>query len=113
LLSLLPQAPLYIVWLIGIVVAIRNLHRFQRPAILALIALLVSLLASLVGGVMSTPLLIFFHTRMGLSFERIGIINFAVQVAQSIILALGWAIILFATFTGRSGQTGSRPPSAD
>lgn len=99
----LPQIPLFLVWLVGIALAVVFWRRHPRVSLLAIIALALFLLGALVGAPVSLWLPMMMQER-GLSPSRIGLMLTGVAVAQSLLSAVLWGIVIAAIFGWRNGR---------
>ncbi len=84
--------PMFVVYAVGITLAIVNLSRHPRPAIMVLVACAVMLVTTV-----ASKALFYFG---GLELYR-GDAYLVVTVVTTLIHASGWAVVLVAAFTGR------------
>jgi hypothetical protein len=103
--SLLPayllQVPQFLVWLIGILLALRNLRRYPRPAVLTLIGAGLALVVALVSIPLTAYLPIWLHARASVDFATVNSLAMLLRVVFLILNALAWLLILLAVFTAR------------
>lgn len=101
--ALLMSGPLYLVWLVGAIVALTKLKSHPQVAGLALGGLGVFFLSSLAGLVVRV-----FYIRSliesGTSAADIGSSMLVVGILQTLVSMIGWGLLLAAIFVGRSNQ---------
>jgi FtsH-binding integral membrane protein len=97
---LLPNLPLYLVWIVGLVLAVMYRRRDQRVAILTAVALTLFLAVSLCTNVVSSavPSL---TLSQGWSTQSISMIFAVTGILGALIAAGAWIMILVAIFSGR------------
>lgn len=95
---LLPSLPLYLVWIVGIVLAVIYRRRDQRVAILAAVALLLFLALDIGDRVMTiaVPTLM-----QGRGFETVSLLLTATNIVSTLVSAGAWIMVLVAIFAGR------------
>lgn len=98
--GLLTQLPLYIVWIVGIVIALVRWSRHPKVSLLLLIGLLVLLVQSLASGLLLPWLQIAMMDR-GMGGSRIGMLIGVISVVTALIRTAAWGLILVAVFSGR------------
>jgi hypothetical protein len=94
----LPQVPLVVVWLMGIVVALSNLKRHPRPAALMLIAL-VLLLGQAVFGTLAWFWLL--NQQATGSAAQFSMYTGVLRLTSAFLSTVAWALVLVAVFSGR------------
>jgi hypothetical protein len=98
--AVVAQAPIWIVWLVGIVFAIARWRRHTMVSLLTIVALLVLAGSSVLGPLAGRWL--FFGLRNlgwgGSQFLLTGLWSFGLALVK----ALGWALLLAAIFGWRS-----------
>lgn len=94
------QAPLYLIWLIGIVLATLRMQRHPRVSTLVIIALILFILQSLIGTALSIWLPLTLRDG-GLSASDIGSVFAFIGVFQTLVSAAGWICLLIALFGWR------------
>lgn len=106
------ELPVYLVWLIGIILAVIYWQRQPRVALLTLIALVLFFADSLVGGFLSVRLpLMLREQRVGI---RLVTLFAAVRgIVQVLVSVVAWGLVLAAIFGGRGKQEASGPTLAD
>ena len=95
--QLLVQLPLWVAWLVGIVLALVFWRKHPRPSMLALIAVVLLLLQSLVGIVE----LVWIVSQMRLTTEQRGVLVSLLAGARTIISTVAWGLLLGAQFGWR------------
>lgn len=102
--SYVVQLPLYVIWLVGLVLALS--HRRKRPqtARLVMVAIVLLLVTSLVGTYLDVWLPLALHERFGLSFSRMSGILALKGGLQSLIQAMAWGLLFFAIFRHPNGE---------
>lgn len=98
--SCLPQLPLILVWLVGIVLAVTRWQRHPKVSMLALIALILTLLETIVSNFLSIWLPIML-TEQGTSATQIGTIFGVWRFIASLVGAVIWGLVLAAIFRWR------------
>jgi hypothetical protein len=101
----LVQIPLYLVWLVGIILSIVFWKKHPTVSLLTLIALAGLLILSIVGVYTSTWLPMTLHAQ-GLSTARIGIELGIISIASSILSTAFWILLVVALFGWRKGREG-------
>jgi hypothetical protein len=94
------QAPLLLVWIAGIVLAVLHWQRYPKIALATSIACTLFILDALVGTFISLWLPSFL-VEQGQSATQIGTAFAFVGSIRSLLHALLWAAVLFAIFSGR------------
>jgi len=97
---LLFQAPVLIVWTVGLVLAIVFWKRHPKVSLLALIAILGLMITSILGSLLRIWLGAWMD-QFGAPFGRANITLVVYQVASSLISAVFWALLVFAIFGWR------------
>ena len=109
------NAPVYLVWIVGITLAFRCLRQNRLPAVLSMIAFGGMLLTSLVCGVLQMALIHsansnrLHHDYLFWAFTIIGVI-------RAVIATIAWILILVAIFARRPPdvpKTEQSDPSGD
>lgn len=98
---LLPNIPLYIIWIAGIVLAINLRRRDGRIAVFAASGLMLFIAQSLCGAIANTSLQ-FWMRDASFSAANIGLMFSALSVVNACVAGGAWVLILLAIFTGRS-----------
>ena len=96
----LTQLPVYLVWVVGIVLAIINWRRHPGAAQLTLAALFLFFITSIEGTAISSWLPLTLHAR-AMAARQMGIVSGIVSVIRAIFNALAFAILLVAIFGWR------------
>ena len=99
------QLPLYLVWLVGIILSIVFWKKHPTVSLLTLIALVGLLIISIVGTYTSTWLPISLHAK-GMSTGRIGIELGIISIVSSILSTAFWILLVIALFGWRKGREG-------
>lgn len=94
----LTQLPLYLAWLVGILLALLTWRKHPRISALALIGFAILFLASLAGAYVDSLLPLALHQR-GLTADSIGRALFQVNLVRSAFSAGGWALIIASIFS--------------
>jgi len=103
---LLTRSPVWIVWLIGVIIAIRHWHRCPRSSALTLISITMLFFMSLVTTVVYRLLPRFVDP------AQFGVAYMVVGLVASFVHAIAWACLLVAIFSGR-GQRASNATAFD
>ena len=98
--SLLPNTPLYLVWIIGLILSIIYRRRHSKVSLLTFISLSMFVVASLVDGFLGIWLPVNFYNN---SFDtrEIGKISMSINVIMSIVSSVAWSLIIIAIFSLR------------
>jgi hypothetical protein len=99
--GLLVSSPVYVVLIVGIVIAAARWSRHPRVSLLAVSGMAILLLFDVVWMLLN-PWLQIVLIRQGVMTARLGFIFGLVSFAASLVRALGWGLVLAALFTGRS-----------
>lgn len=96
--TLLPALPLYLIWIVGIVLAVIYRGRDRRVTILTAVALLLFLALDIGGRVMTiaTPTLM-----QGQGVETVSMLLAATNILSTLVSAGAWIMVLVAIFAGR------------
>lgn len=101
--SLISGAPVYLVQIVGIVVAAQKLSSSPRRARLALSGLLVSMINSFVSTVsMSAIPMIAFSRNFGAT--NVGIAVTVLSIFFGIVAAVGWGLVIMAIFASEKAD---------
>ncbi|MBC8161442.1 MAG: hypothetical protein H7Z42_09515 [Roseiflexaceae bacterium] len=92
-----PQVPLYVVWVVGIVLAFGRRGERPRAARLAIVAFATFLASSLFFGCLQSYL-VFSLPRGGLEPQQYGLIFGVVGLAATLLHTAGWVVLLLALF---------------
>ena len=98
--SLLPNTPLYLVWIIGLVLSILHRRRHSKVSLLTFISLSMFVVISLVGVFLGIWLPVNFYND-GLDAREIGIISMSINVITSLISSVAWGLLIAAIFGWR------------
>lgn len=101
----LVQAPIVLVWLVGIGLAVAHWQRHPRVSLLVVSAIVLSLLTVLIG----TPLNLWLPlaTRnFGWSTGQLGVVLLLTNVVRSLIAAVAWGLMIAAVFAWRGERQG-------
>ena len=107
--TILIKLPIYLIWIVGIIIAIVNLKRKPPAAALALIALVIMFFASGVNDILNVtiPTAIARGQISALSVSPVLIFKGVLFVFIDLIC---WILILLAIFLKRKPATASLPP---
>jgi hypothetical protein len=99
----LTQLPVYLVWVIGIGLAIVSWRRHPGAAQLTLAALFIFFMTSIGGTAISSWLPLTLHAR-GMAAQQMGIVSAIISVIRAIFNAFAFGI-LFAAIFGWRGES--------
>ena len=99
-LSLLPSLPLYLIWIIGLVLSIVHWKKHSRVSLFTFISLSILLVLSLISVFLELWLPINAFNE-GFSAREIGIIWMRIKVIASVISSIAWSMLFVAIFGGR------------
>ena len=91
------QVPVFIAWLIGLLVAISRWRRHPRPSLLIVIALAIFFLRALIGPALSWSVV---HSDLGL--ENAGMVQGLISLLFALVAAVAWILLLVAALGWRS-----------
>lgn len=94
------RSPLYLVWLVGIILAIALWSRHPKVSLLTTVALSVLLLASLFGTYIDIRLPLLLHSH-GMSTSRLSLLISALSFLRALLHAGAWILLLWAIFGWR------------
>jgi hypothetical protein len=104
--SYLGQLPVFLVWLVAIIVAIVNWRRHPRVSLLTLIAFAMFFIAAFVGTALTSWLPLTLHER-GLPGTQMGNVALILSFLRGLFDAAAWVLLVFAIF----GWRRERPPT--
>lgn len=90
----LAQIPIYIVWIIALIIALSRWREQPRVARLTTLALSIFLVRGLLY-----PIIQYLILRGGMAVVRIGFLNGILGIGSSLIAALAWVLLLIALFS--------------
>lgn len=99
--ALLAQLPLYLIYLVGAVIALTFLKKHQRIAIYTIAALLILFVTS-VASTFAQASLPSYLVRQGVDSKSIGAFYYGLGIITSLFHVLGFSLLLLAIFSGRS-----------
>jgi hypothetical protein len=99
--GLLVSSPVYVVLIVGIVIAAVRWSRHPRVSLLAISGIATFLFVDAVWLLLA-PWLQMMVIRQGTMPARLGFIFGLMNLAASLVRALGWGLVLAALFTGRT-----------
>jgi hypothetical protein len=103
--SLLESSPLFIIWLVGIILAAVRWQKHPRLSLLVVIVFLLFLVSHIITTIVGIALpVLAYQTHM--SFTTVGIINLALSLVFNIPL---WCLLLWTIFGWRSPATTTGP----
>jgi hypothetical protein len=95
--------PLYLAWLIGIILAVMTWKRNPRPSLLAILGIASMFVFDLISIFMITiPMRL---SEKGHASTNIAMVMSITNVAMTILKAGSWGLLLTAIFIGRKNQT--------
>lgn len=100
----LTQLPVYLVWIVGILLAIINWRRHPRAAQLTLAALFIFFMTSIGGTAISSWLPFTLHAR-GMAARQMGIVSAIINIIRALFNAFAFGILFAAIFGWRGGIT--------
>jgi hypothetical protein len=98
--SLIARLPLFIVWIVAVVLAVSRWEKHRTVSILVLIAVVVELVLAVVGTAASVMLPRWMMER-GLEHIRVASAMSLVGAGQSAISAVCWGLVIAAAFMKR------------
>ncbi len=101
--GLLVSSPVYIVWIVGIVIAAARWTRHPRVSLLAICGLVVLLIQDSLWTLIN-PWLQMTVLRGGIRMTQLSLVLGVIGFVGSLIRALGWGLVLGALFSTRNTQ---------
>jgi hypothetical protein len=95
------STPIYIVWLVGLILAIVNWKKMPKASLLTIIAIVILFLAGVAGQVFSLNYPIMANDS-GLSYAKIGLVMAIVGIANVLLTTACWGMLLAAIFGRRN-----------
>ena len=108
--ALLPQIPMYLIYLVGIVAALIYLRKYPKIAFYTITSIGISLIAG-IGLTVAQVLLPSYLMRQGNDLKSIGYYFFGLGIVSTLVHIVTFGLLLIAIFSGRSRET-QLPPSA-
>jgi hypothetical protein len=102
MIQFLPQLPLCLVWLVGIILALVGLRKHPMPSLLALIAFGLLLVQALVGTVAYVAI----FSQREVTSEQLQVRLSVLAVARTVISTVAWGLLLGALFGWRKQVAG-------
>ena len=90
------QIPIFLVWLIGVVVAVVRWRRHPRPSLLLIIAVAILFLRALI-----LPVVTFSVVHGGMPPARAGFVNGLISLGSMVVAAVAWILLLAAALGWR------------
>ncbi len=97
---LLVQAPVILVWLVGLVLSVVFWRRHPRVSLITMIAILGLLTTSILGSLLGMWLPLTFN-RSGMPMSQIGMLMGVISIASSLLSAVFWVLLVIAIFGWR------------
>lgn len=102
LFNLLIYTPIFLVWGVGLVIALLRWQRHPRVSLLLVIAIIGLGFDTIIGTVLTTWLPMA-YMQSGWEVEQLGWVLGFVGILRTLLGAVFWGLILVAVFSGRSG----------
>jgi hypothetical protein len=102
--------PLYVIWIVAIVVAVSRWSRHPRVSLFCVIGVSVLFVQTLLSSLL-TPWLQMTLTRGGLRASRLGLVMGGISLLVSLIRATAWGLLIAAIFIARN-EAGSQATEA-
>ena len=102
--NLLTQLPLYLVWIVGIILAITSWQKHRRASLLTLIGLGILLLQALTGALLTPAFVRFLHVR-GMGGRMMNLVMIGRSVLAALISTAAWGCILAGIFLPRRSES--------
>ncbi len=96
------QLPIFIAWLIGMMLAVINWRRYPRVSLLTFLALILFIVLALASPVINTWLPLLLHAQFGTPFRQGTAIGAFIGFIESAIRAIAWLLLFIAIFSWRS-----------
>jgi hypothetical protein len=95
------STPIYIAWLVGLILAIVNWKKMPKASLLTVIAIVILFLAGVAGQVFSLNYPITAH-ESGLSYAKISLVMGIVRIIDVLLTTACWGMLLAAIFGRRN-----------
>jgi hypothetical protein len=95
--------PLYLVWLVGIVLSIITWNKHPKSSLLSVIAFVIFFINTLVSNFLSI-LPVYLHNTRGMSLSNIGTLSTILNLVLILFRVVGWVLILIAIFGRRKSK---------
>lgn len=105
--TLVFQIPIYIAWLVGVILAVVNWKKHAKVSLLAVIAMVLLFIQSVAGSVLSVWLPMNLM-KQGVPSARIGMLMAINSAVGMLIHLIVWVLILIAIFGWRKAQEPQR-----
>ena len=93
--------PLYIVWIITLIVAIINKKDYPKVSLLTITSILIFFISTVIFSV-ANAILPHIYINYGWSTYHMGVTMSVINIVRSLISALAWALIIYAIFGWRN-----------
>ena len=107
--ALLAQTPLYLIYLVGIVVAVIYLKKYPKIALYTIASISISLIAGISLTIVQA-LLPSYLVRQGKDLKSTGYYFFALGIISTLVHVVAFGLLLLAIFSGRSTNSSHLPP---
>jgi uncharacterized membrane protein len=104
------QLPIFIAWLVGIMLAIINWRRYPRASLLTSLSLILFIFLALVSPVINDRLPILLRAWFGFPFRQEAVISVFIGFIESIVRAIAWLLLFVAMFSWRSSTEKEKAP---
>jgi hypothetical protein len=98
--NIIVQLPVFLVWIIGIILAVAYWKRAPRPSAYTLIAITIFIITAFLSVLINSNVVMGLHAR-GMPFTTVSIILSGLNIVIALVRAFGWGLILAAIFTAR------------
>lgn len=98
--NLLAQLPMFILYIVGIILAIKHWSDYQKASVLALIGFVTLILQTIIFSVLNISLPQLFM-KNGLSASEMGVYFSVFGLFRSVLSAASWGLVVAAVFTQR------------
>jgi hypothetical protein len=98
--NIVVQLPVFLVWIVGIFLAIAFWKRAPRPAAYTLLAIGIFIITAFLSVLVNSNILMELHAR-GMPIRTVSFILGGLNIVISLVRAFGWALILAAIYTAR------------
>jgi len=99
--SLAINIPLYIVWIITIIIAVINKKDYPKVSLLTITAVSIILIMT-AGSSLTSAILPHMYMKYGFSNSYMGSVLFIINIFRTFISALAWALMVVAIFGWRN-----------
>ncbi len=99
--GLIPQLPVLIVMLAGILIGLVRWRKHPGISLLAVLGFVLLIVVLLANNFNSENFLLLLHTRLGMAFNRIAVVQVIVNMVLAFLRTVAWVLLVTAIFARR------------